>query len=195
MTAMPRNLGDDWRPKRRHPESRWAQPGMVERCKALYVDQGVSATKTAAQLGEGFTRNMVIGLGYREGWTRSPEIQRQNAVAGGKATAKLVAERRPKPPKPASGPTLPPRVKVDQKALTAPLDVTNARPWTEREIGQCAWPIEIDGETYSCCAEVGHDSPNLQYCPQHKKRLYQPTAKGKRRMTATELARSCRRYA
>jgi hypothetical protein len=63
-------------------------------------------------------------------------------------------------------------------------DISHARPWLERQEGQCAWPVKGDGlEVWSCCAPVAtnltrrHHWPHLgQYCAAHMAALYRDQA-------------------
>lgn len=48
-------------------------------------------------------------------------------------------------------------------------DLSFARPWEERERGQCAWPIGEPGAILSCCAPT-----DAKYCAAHYARMFRP---------------------
>jgi len=50
----------------------------------------------------------------------------------------------------------------------------NAKPWTERKFGECAYPIPAKNWLWSCCDPVADKS---QYCGERKKALYVPRVK------------------
>jgi len=69
----------------------------VELCRQLYVEQGLSASAVAEQLGDWCNRNMVIGVGHRHHWDRSPAIGIANSI---RAAAKIKAAKLRAPPRP-----------------------------------------------------------------------------------------------
>jgi hypothetical protein len=152
----------------------WSDPDRRALAKRYYIDEGLSASQTAKLMGGGLTRMSVLGIAHREGWKRSKEVARQNHTLGQKLAK--AAKPKAKPAAPNS-----PRLKSEPLPPPPQVDVTNARPWETRKPGECAWPLEVDGVTFSCCAPVGHDSPNWQYCPGHRRSLSIPTDKAKQR--------------
>lgn len=44
------------------------------------------------------------------------------------------------------------------------------KPWTERQSGECAWPIGPRDQILSCCSPV---APGSFYCPTHYAVMYQ----------------------
>lgn len=107
--------------------------------------QGISASQIAARL-PGVSRCAVLGKARR---LKLPP--RERAVAY--ETSRLTNRRRlfvvgatvMEKAEPA------PSTYVTQSAAFDPLPGTTPRPWTERESGQCTWPV---GEGLSCCAAV-----------------------------------------
>lgn len=67
----------------------------------LYCIEGKSARDTADVLGQGCTRNAVIGKAHRLGWGRD---HRRAPSAAGRAPVAVKAPRPPKPPKSAKAP-------------------------------------------------------------------------------------------
>jgi hypothetical protein len=53
-----------------------------------------------------------------------------------------------------------------------------ARPWMEREAGQCAWPIGEGRGMQSCCAPVTTlaSGRRAAYCARHWRRMWLPAA-------------------
>jgi hypothetical protein len=173
-----------------------------DECRRLFIEEGISASETARRLnhseagrriGAAFSRNAVIGIAHRGNWARSPEVSRQNIVRSAQVSA------RPRPAR------KPPRVEVGSGHLRTPPKPTltpippapalipaTARPWEERaRVGQCAWPVEVGGAIWSCCAPVTHARPSWAYCPGHTTIMSVPA-----KTSTRELIREVtRRYA
>jgi hypothetical protein len=126
-----------------------------------FVDRGDSASMAAKAMG--ITRAAALGKAARLGWKFRGYAQKERM-------ARKLVKRNDAP-----------RLKPEPPPPPPPVDVTNARPWETRKPGECAWPLEVDGVTFSCCAPVGHESPNWQYCPGHRRSLSIPTDKAKQR--------------
>lgn len=62
-----------------------------------------------------------------------------------------------------------PRAKAWSRLLTA-------RPWMDREEGECAWPIGEGTELWSCCEPVARAPNGLRraYCAVHWKVMWRP---------------------
>jgi GcrA cell cycle regulator len=145
--------------------------------KKLWLE-GRSAAEVARALSAGtggavrLTRNAVLGKIHRIGLSRP---DRARATGDGSTAAERAAKRRDatnaakaavvrkmnaEPAKPR-----PPKVKaVPLAAIVSP----NARPWMEREFGQCAWPLGEAGAIMSCCNPVARGS----YCGAHARVAY-----------------------
>jgi GcrA cell cycle regulator len=158
----------------------------VETLKKLWQD-GLSASQIAKQLG-GVTRNAVIGKVHRLGLS-------------GRATPSKPARplfKAPRPQRTVSAPT-PPR-RIAEPALSSP-SLPPARYLDEQPgsatvltLGahMCKWPIgDPSSEDFTFCGRrSGQDGP---YCIEHARVAYQPP-QGRKKATASELARSLRRY-
>jgi hypothetical protein len=119
--------------------------------------------KSAAEISKvlGTTRNSVLGKLRRMG------IRRQ---APGVPGAKPARPATPRPPK------------VQPPVSVAPVRGSPMSLWTERNFGECAFPIVKDDVTYSCCADTeGHRA----YCPKHQRVMYAKTTP----FTPTKLPR------
>ena len=157
----------------------------VELLKKLWLD-GLSASQISKQLG-GVTRNAVIGKVHRLG------------LSGRAAPSQPArpAFKAPRPPRPAPTPA-PRRI---EGAVAAPVQAAPQPVYYPEEPGSatvltlgahmCKWPIgdpATDGFTF--CGRRAGDGP---YCVEHARVAYQPQQQRKR-ATASELARSLRRY-
>jgi GcrA cell cycle regulator len=129
----------------------------------LWVN-GKSAAEVAAALNAGMdhsrfvSRNAVIGKVHRLGLSRPERVRTSNEgkasvsriAATNRAKAAIVSRMNAEPAKPR-----PPKVEaVPLAAIESP----NARPWMEREFGQCAWPLGEAGAIMSCCNPVSRGS-------------------------------------
>lgn len=150
----------------------------LEYMRALY-DNGDSHKVIAQQMtvkyGVAITKNVISGMVGRLKWKRDLSCipGRKVAIAGGgPKKPKPPVVRKPKPEKKGftaswTGPGEPrgPRA-IPVSGLGA-----FAKAWTDREAGECCWPVgdpaETDGVQWSCCAatKVGE-----KYCPKHKTR-------------------------
>jgi len=159
----------------------------VETLKKLWQD-GLSASQIAKQLG-GVTRNAVIGKVHRLGLS-------------GRAAPSKPARPAFKAPRPAPRPSVP----AAPRRVAQPLTVSRPAPEPVRYVEEapgmatvltlgahmCKWPIgDPASEEFTFCGRRASDSP---YCVEHQRVAYQPPQTGKKRATATELARSLRRY-
>jgi hypothetical protein len=75
------------------------------------------------------------------------------------------------------------------KPLAAPpiVDASFARPWLQREDGQCGYPLLGAGaDTWSCCAPT---QPGSNYCPAHHAACRTPLS-----LEQKHLARTFRRF-
>lgn len=128
----------------------------IELLKKLW-DQGLSASQIASELGEGVTRNAVIGKAHRLGLKPRPSPVKSEAKpaakaadAGQAASADAPKPKRKRPKKPAA-----------QKVTLLDL--------TER---MCKWPIGHPGEPdFRFCGKPS--MPGLPYCAEHCAEAYQ----------------------
>ena len=128
---------------------------VVEEARRLYIDRGLTATEAARLLGT--TPSALIGKVHRMGWAedRDPLVARANHLRARRATAEWRGHGR-RPPSPR-----------DEAADR--LSGARPRPWFERRPGQCAFPVEGEGETLlSCCAPCGPRT----YCDGHRSVMY-----------------------
>jgi len=179
----------------------------LARLKKLW-DDGYSAQQIAQDLG-GCTRNAVVGVVHRRGWSRpEPKASRirdrlprvGGAAALARAKAAVPVEHRPRAIQ-----TRGPVIAVSRLAPLPPArpapavaDASLAKPWTERAFGECAFPIAGEGaDTVSCCQpvtpivirEVGGKPTGGRYCRAHERVMHVPGTH------ARDLIRSARRYA
>jgi GcrA cell cycle regulator len=150
--------------------------------KKLWLE-GLSASQIAKQLG-GVTRNAVIGKVHRLGLSgRATPSQPPRPVY-----------KAPRPARPAAGAALAPRRIIPSMPDPHPVYyVEEPGSATVLTLGahMCKWPIgdpASDGFTF-CGRRIGDGS----YCQEHARVAYQPQQK-KGRSSASELARSLRRY-
>ena len=156
----------------------------VELLKKLWLD-GLSASQIAKQLG-GVTRNAVIGKVHRLGLSgRAAPSQPSRTVF-----------KAPRPVRPAA-PAAPRRVEVSTPRLPPeprPI-VYDEQPGsaTVLTLGahMCKWPIgDPSLDSFTFCGRRSGEGP---YCVEHAQVAYQPP-QAKKKSSASELARSLRRY-
>ena len=100
-------------------------------------EEGYSARLIADRLGEGFTKNAVIGKAHRQKWgQRRTAYQRPNPLnerikAGKIAKAKARTHAAPKPPPPPPAPPPPPKPRLPPGTYT----LLDLRPH------ECKWPV------------------------------------------------------
>ncbi|HEY8571773.1 GcrA family cell cycle regulator [Phenylobacterium sp.] len=157
----------------------------VELLKKLWQD-GLSASQIAKQLG-GVTRNAVIGKVHRLGLS-------------GRATPSKPARTVFKAPRPArpvtAAPSAPRRIAEPvMHAQPTPVRYVEEAPGmaTVLTLGahMCKWPIGDPAlESFTFCGRRSGEGP---YCHEHSQVAYQPPS-AKKKSSASELARSLRRY-
>jgi GcrA cell cycle regulator len=157
----------------------------VETLKKLWLE-GLSASQIAKQLG-GVTRNAVIGKVHRLGLSgRATPSQPQRA-----------AFRAPRPPRPVPPPAIPRRVEAAPAAAAPPpVPMLPEAPGTATVLTlgahMCKWPIgDPSSDDFTFCGRRVGDGP---YCDDHARVAYQPQQKRGGRSSASDLARSLRRY-
>lgn len=118
--------------------------------------QGLSARRIALALGDGLTRNAVIGLLYRA---------RKKREAGEIARPPMAVPRKPvlKDPLKLFAPAvIPPRAPVPPARTGVPLMETHARG--------CRWIVGRDARGPLYCNERRADGRFYQWCPHHYER-------------------------
>jgi GcrA cell cycle regulator len=158
----------------------------VELLKKLWQD-GLSASQIAKQLG-GVTRNAVIGKVHRLG------------LSGRAAPSKPARTvfKAPRPARPVSvAPSAPRRLSAEPMlhAQPTPVRYVDEAPGTATVLTlgahMCKWPIgDPSLETFTFCGRRSGEGP---YCVEHAQVAYQPP-QSKKKSSASELARSLRRY-
>lgn len=181
-----------------NPESAGALPGPAREAKMGWTDErvellkklwqdGLSASQIAKQLG-GVTRNAVIGKVHRLGLS-------------GRATPSTPARtafKAPRPARPAVAAAPPPRRVAEPVMLAAqiaPARYVEEAPGTATVLTlgahMCKWPIgDPSLDSFTFCGRRAGDGP---YCVEHSQIAYQP-AQTRKKASASELARSLRRY-
>lgn len=114
----------------------------IEQLRALW-DEGKSASQIAAALGEGVSRNAVIGKAHRLGLKARPSPVKSDS--------------------PKSAPKKATKAKAEKKKVVTLLDLT------ERI---CKWPIGHPGDPdFHFCGKPVH--PGMPYCTAHCAQAYQ----------------------
>lgn len=154
----------------------------VELLKKLWLD-GLSASQIAKQLG-GVTRNAVIGKVHRLGLSgRATPSQPQRTLFKAPRPARPAVTAQPRRPTEPSPPQLPVQAFYPEEPGSATVLTLGAH--------MCKWPIgDPSTDAFTFCGRRSSDGP---YCVEHARVAYQPQQK-KGRSSATELARSLRRY-
>ncbi len=155
--------------------------------KKLWLE-GQSASQIAKQLGDGVTRNAVIGKVHRLGLSgRAAPSQPARATF-----------RQPRPRPQVSAPSAPRRIEAAQPRPAAPppapvVDLPGTATVLTLGAHMCKWPIgDPTSDEFSFCGRrSGEGTP---YCVEHAKVAYQPQKGRGGRDSGADLARSLRRY-
>jgi GcrA cell cycle regulator len=145
---------------------------------------GSTATEIARRL-PGRSRSAVLGKISRLGLKRDVALNIINQKANGARQAKITNSRirpekalKPKverptqpakivavapPPPPPLEPAVEPLVTMKPEFFKP----QQARPFMDRSMGQCAWPLTIGGELMACCDPVSPKSGGRQWCAHH----------------------------
>jgi GcrA cell cycle regulator len=153
---------------------RWT-PELVEQLRSLYVD-GKSASETATILGNGFTRNSIIGKWHRLHLPPRSPIARHQRIARVErekmARPKRVRTKRAAPLKksqfapfgaPVNVAPMPGNMRALRGAAWEALPGTNPVALVDLAKGQCKWPIG-DRPMLFCAAPAG----DHRYCEVHE---------------------------
>jgi GcrA cell cycle regulator len=161
----------------------------VATLKKLWLE-GLSASQIAKQLG-GVTRNAVIGKVHRLGLS--------GRAAPSQPARPTYRPARPRPavaaapaPRPVAAAPRPAAVTAAAAPVPAPMpDLPGTATVLTLGAHMCKWPIgDPTTDDFSFCGR--RSAPEGPYCMEHSRVAYQPQQKKK--STASELARSLRRY-
>lgn len=151
--------------------SGWTQARM-DHAKSLY-DDGASFSQIAAAIGGGITRNAVIGMAHRQGWSgrkppgtslRTQQRAKRASDADRSLMNKLRRKSAPPPPKPKPARILPPRIEDMVQPVSRDVALLDLRA------RDCRWPSG-DGPFRFC----GHRAEEgRSYCGYHTRLAYQP---------------------
>lgn len=140
----------------------WTQE-RVEQLKTMWA-AGLSAAQCAAKLGEGLTRNSIIGKVNRIGLVGRQAKTRATQIAS-RHPKRVAPLKAPKPAAPTAEEILATSLPPDQSPCAVTLmQLTDTT---------CRWPIDApDGPLMYCGAKPTEDSP---YCPRHGRLAYNKT--------------------
>lgn len=131
---------------------------------------GISASGIAERFGD-VSRSAVLGKLHRLRLLRSREAasapRRYEGPAG-------PIPARPSQALPRLAPTAPPEPPRSswREEVFAPLPQSRPKPWLERALGECAFPVGGDGcDVISCCETA---TPGSAYCPDHHRAVFRP---------------------
>jgi GcrA cell cycle regulator len=133
---------------------------------------GMTASQIAEQLGEGVTRNAVIGKAHRLGLEARPSPVKAGEEAAEAAPAPVVVAATAPAPRPA--PVAPPPAAAKPAAVKKPVRTGKAARTTLLDLNEkiCKWPIGHPGEAdfHFCGKGVQTGFP---YCTEHCLVAYQ----------------------
>ena len=132
-------------------------------------EQGLTASQIAEQLGEGISRNAVIGKAHRLGLKARP-----SPVKGGEATIAAVAVASVAKPVIAAPPPAAPRPPVAVRKPTRPLVAAKPAKTSLLDLSEkiCKWPIGHPGESdFHFCGKPSNTG--FPYCNDHCLLAYQ----------------------
>lgn len=173
----------------------------TEEAKRLWLE-GFSAAQIAKKLG-GVTRNAVLGKLHRQKVggrdpasaprAGRPKAEKPVKVAKPKAAPRLVVMEGPSSVKVAPGGrvyAMKPPLPISEETLRPTgVDSPNARVWSERRFGECAFPVDGEGaEALSCCNPTSD-----RYCAGHAAIMYQPSKGRNLEHLNPDRARRCGR--
>lgn len=167
-------------------------PERKEQALAMWRE-GMSASQIAQTIG-GVSRSAVIGVIHRMGAVGRAVLSKPARPARKAARPRSL----PAAPKPAltvkankqvfeAPEARPPRALTGDEAFCTPLPGSAPRPFWDRKLEECRWPIGTGTDLRCCCEPATRDG----YCEPHAQRAFNPKPKA----TANELMRSLRRHA
>ena len=148
--------------KKPRPPKFWDLAEPLAMLRELWI-AGVPVTQMASRISSTFkhkvTRNAVIGKAHRLGlaieFPRDGNKDREAARVRGKMAAREKRAKRD-------------RLHLEKAAAAKPIlaDVSYARPWLERQSGQCAFPLGDRYAVMSCCFPTDET-----YCAAHRQAM------------------------
>jgi hypothetical protein len=142
----------------------------------MWIIEGHSAGFITGTL-KGRSRNSIIGRAFRLGWMRekAADAGQRLPYPGTRKGAPAVERKGGRGNSPGSRASLfighrkaPLSNQFRAELLANPVESLNARPWTERATGQCAFPVSGEGaDTFSCC-----NATTAVYCAGHQALMY-----------------------
>lgn len=168
-------------------------PERKELAAKLWQD-GLSATQIANRLACGISRNAVIGVLHRMGKATRASASRSSAP---KRAAALFNPKQPAKPRVfiagknqvrIAKEAQPPKVEIKVAAF-APIPGSSPRPWMERTLAMCCWPVGGEGESTLYCCEPVH---KRGWCAHHHGRGTVPLPA--KASTPREMYRALRRH-
>ena len=132
-------------------------------------NQGLTATEIAKELGDGITRNAVIGKAHRLGLKARP-----SPVKGGEATIAEVATASVATPAPAAAPVAAPRPAVVAPRKMRPVAPAKPLRTSLLDLSEkvCKWPIGHPGDAdFHFCGKPSN--AGFPYCNDHCLQAYQ----------------------
>ncbi|WP_372784592.1 GcrA family cell cycle regulator [Phenylobacterium sp.] len=146
------------------PDRSWSH-ARVERLRAFWVEEGLSATEIGHRLG--VTRNAVLGKVHRLGLSN----RRPARTSGAPAPR---APRLPKPPRPVRAKAIPTLRQVEPPRESPRAEVGPGLVPRLEDLGPCAchWPVgDPSAESFRFCGRRTGDPP---YCDAHRAVAYKP---------------------
>ena len=138
----------------------WKDEARLERVRKLYVEGGMSCAEIAASVGHGVSRNAIIGIAHRKGWTKAgrqkasapTRVLSAPAVSRSRHVGRVGDRFAPKPasqsPFAATDPVKAAEKRIAQQmagfaAIQDAVEAAGAAaiPLIQRRTFQCAWPV------------------------------------------------------
>jgi hypothetical protein len=140
----------------------WEVPGVLEMLRSLWIAE-VSVREMGAKMTDHFgvkiTANSVIGKVHRSGLAKEfPRSTKGNCETNRLRATLAAREKKAKRDRIQTA-------KVERETVIL-ADVSFARPWIERESGQCAFPLGKRYEVMSCCFPTDET-----YCKAHRQAM------------------------
>lgn len=178
----------------------WTNPAHVEKLRELWPT-GSSCSQIAAAINGAYpdacySRSAIIGKANRLGL--ADKTRQRPTDPGSARAARRAAPKAPAKPRliiagknqvRVAKETQPPRVEIKVAAFE-PIPGSTPRPWMERTLAMCCWPVGGEGESTLYCCEPVH---KRGWCAHHFGRGTVPLP-AKKPTTGSDLYRSLRRY-
>jgi GcrA cell cycle regulator len=127
---------------------------------------GMTATQIAEMLGEGVTRNAVIGKAHRLGLESRPSPVKATDAAPAPAPTRAAAAPAPAPAPVAAAPAPPPAPVAASAPVATPVEAPAPRPAVKiTKGGKQAFTTLLDLNDKVCKWPIGHpDDPDFHFC-------------------------------